>query len=242
MNKSGIIISIMLIMLAISGQAQNKWKWELGLGGSQNSGNVNNFNLKHHQDISRNDSTITINMNYKVIYQKDNGVESNKGLNGGLKFDLFQYGKWSPYVASEWMSNHYKGYELKFSGLGGLKYRLISVKDKCDYSLSLAIIYEKIKYTNETTDLKKDMCRISLRPKFKQKIGDNITIKHISFYQPRLNEWSDYVINTSTSIENKITSKLFLDISFNYEYRSVIPEDVKKNYDISTDISLKIKL
>lgn len=237
-----IIITISLLMVCYAAEGQKKWKWELGLGGSQNSGNVSNFNLKHNQEIARNDSVISCNANYSIVYQRDNGTENNKGINSGIKFDLYQYSRWSPFMAAEMMSNHYKGYQLKFSGLAGLKFRICKPDDKYDYSISLATIYEKVKYTSDETLLKKDLCRLSLRPKIKQKIGDGIIIKNQTFYQPKINELSDYVFYSKTSIENKITAKLFLNISFCYEYRSIIPEDVKSKYDISTDISIKIKI
>jgi len=242
MKKYTSIITIILLMLSISTSGQNKWKWELGIAGTQNSGNVDNFSLKHNQDLSRNDSLLTVNLNYKFVYQKQEGKEKNKGLNTGFKLDLWQYDKWSPFVALETESNHYKGYKLKLNALAGVKYRFWYKKDTCDYSLSTALTYENVTYTDEETDLKKELCRLSLRPKIKQRICESMYFENKTFYQPRLNDMSDYIINTKSTLSNKISKKVFIDLSFVYEYRSVIPDDVEKRYDITTEVSLKIKL
>ncbi len=244
----GVAIFLMAIMSASVSFAQdaaknNPWAWDLGLGVTQNSGNVSNFSLKHNQELSRNDTVISMNLNYKMVYQKEDGKETNKGINAGYKLDLFQYRRWSPFVAVESESNQYKGYDFRISGLGGLKFRFNKNRnDNYDYSLSVAAVYDHVDYTDEATELNKQFCRLSLRPKFKQKIGESIVIKHTTFYQPAVNDFSDYIINSKTTLSNKISSKLSIDIGFNYEYRSVLPGDGYKHYDCSSDISLKLKL
>ncbi len=240
-----IIIAIFTVSAAMA-QNDNKpnpWTWELGLGVSQNSGNVNNFSLKHNQELSRNDTVISMDLNYKIVYQKEDRVETNKGIDAGYKLDLFQYRRWSPFVAIESESNHYKGYDFKVSALGGVKFRFNKKRnDNYDYSLSMAAVYDHVNYTDEETDLNTQFCRLSLRPKFKQKIGESIIIKHTTFYQPAVNDFGDYIINSKTTLSNKLSKRLSLDIAFSYEYRSVIPGSEYKHYDCSTDISLKLKL
>ena len=81
----------------------------------------------------------------------------------------------------------------------------------------------------------------------KQKIGDVITLKHTTFYQPSLMELAglasikeDFVVTSVTSIENKLSEHLSLGLNFSYEYRSVVPEGVK-NTDIITSATLNLK-
>ena len=235
-------ITLIFIVLAFNVSAQKRWNFELGAGMTQNSGNVDNFSLKNYAELERNDSLISTNLNYKFVYQKEDEEETNKGFNVGLNFDLFQYGRFSPFVATELMTNKYKGYDFKISALTGFKYRIFTKKDTCDYSISLAVVYDNVDYTPEENKLDREVFRLAVRPKIKQKIGDNFYIGHNTFYQPSLKDFSDYIINSSTKFSSKITTKLFLEISFNYEYRSKLPTEDYKNYDVSTEISLKLKL
>lgn len=241
--KSSKLISLLIMMiLTISANAQDKklWKFDLGAGMSQNSGNVDNFSLKNTGEVQRNDSLISTDLNYKIVYQKEDETETNKGINAGLKFDLYQYNRWSPFIAAEVLSNKYKGYDLKTSALGGVKLRIYTKKDTCDYSLSAAFSYDNVDYTPEESLLDKKMVRLSVRPKIKQKLGEFCYLTHYTFYQPAINNFSDYIINSTTKFTTRITKKLSLDISFNYDYRSKLPAEDYEHYDLTTDVSLKI--
>lgn len=236
-----IILLIILTNLLISSKAQSKWNWYLNAGISQNSGNVENFSLKNESEVKRNDSIFAFMANYKFVYQKEKKEETNKGINGCIKFDFFQYDKWSPFVAMEAMSNIYKGYDLKVSGLTGAKLRIYHKNDTCDYSISAAIVYDYSDYYDQETLLDKNTWRLSLRPKIYQKITDVFAIKHTTFYQPRLSNFKDYYINSKTVLENKISKKLYINISFCYEYRSMLPTIDYSHNDIATDVALEIK-
>jgi putative salt-induced outer membrane protein YdiY len=236
------LLSAVLIAFSLCASAQKRWNFELGAGMSQNSGNVENLSLKNYAELERNDSLISADFNYKFVYQKEDKEETNKGFNAGLNFDLFQYGKWSPFVATEIQTNKYKGYDFKISALTGFKYRIFTKKDTCDYSVSAAVVYDNVNYTAEENKLDREVMRISIRPKIKQKIGDNFYIGHSTFYQPSVKDFSDYIITSTTRFSSKITTKLFLEVSFNYEYRSKLPTEDYKNYDMTTEVSLKLKL
>lgn len=221
--------------------AQKKWKYELTLGSSMNAGNVDNFNLKNGGSAVRNDSLISFNTDYKFVYSKESGIEKNKGLNATMKFDLYQYDKWSPFLASEFMTNKHKGYDYKISGLTGVKYRIYTKKDTCDYSLSLATVVDRVDYTPKEEKLDKWSCRMSVRPKIRQKLGSAITLLHHSFYQPAIADFSDYLISTNTKVECKVKSYLFIDFCFEYEYRSLVPAEKYKHHDVETEVALKFK-
>ena len=236
------LLAVLLTALTIGASAQKRWKFELGAGMSQNSGNVDNFSLKNYAELERNDSLMSADFNYKFVYQKENEKETNKGFNAGLNFDLFQYGKFSPFIATEFQTNKYKGYDVKISALSGFKYRIFTKRDTCDYSVSLAAVYDNVDYTPEENKLDREVVRISVRPKIKQKIGDGFYIVHNTFYQPSVKDFSDCIITSTTKLTSKITTKLSLEVAFNYEYRSKLPTDEYKHYDIATEITLKLKL
>jgi hypothetical protein len=240
-TKLLIILTLMLVSIATT-NAQKKWNYEFAVGASQNTGNVDNLSLKNNSEFYMEDTIICFDAYYKLIYQKEDEEETNKGINGGVKFDFYQFKKWSTFLATEMISNHFKGYDFKTSALIGAKYIFHQKKDTSEYSLSLAFVYDNVNYTDENTNLNKENWRISIRPKISQKIGESLKIFHTTFYQPSIKDFGDYIVNTTTVLENKLSKRLFIDISFNYEYRSEIPTDEYKHTDTCTELTLKIKL
>lgn len=238
MFRKILLVTALLAIVATAG-AQNKWKYQLGLGWNMNEGNVNNMSFNNTGSVDRNDSTLAFSANYKIIYSEQDKVETNKGFNAGLKFDLFQYDRWSPFFASEYINNKYKGYDYKVSLLLGAKYRIYTKPSVCDYSISGALVYDHVKYVTDES-LKPQVLRASLRFKVKQKIGDVVSLNHSTFYQPSFYDFGgDYIITSTTKFENKLGKNFFLDLVFNYEYRSLIPSDVLSHHDIETSVSLR---
>lgn len=249
MNKTRLLLLIFLTISSLSGFSQDGWHYNFGLGASLNTGNVNNCNLSNDGSITRNDSVVALDFHYRLLYSSlinRNGSEqqweeTNFEINGGVKMDLYQYSTYSPFLAYEMLTNKYKGYDLKMSGLIGMKYIIIKKPSVYDYSISAAFVYDWTDFTDETHLLNNNY-RISIRPKFTQKLTDNLTLYHLTFYQPSVLDFNDYIINSVTKLLTQITRKLFLDLSFTYEYRSRVPSENYKKHDILTEISIRFKI
>ena len=252
LNKSNMkrnILFIILFFSALCANAQSNWHYNLGLGASLNTGNVNNCNLSNDASINRNDSIVALDFHYKLLYSSlihKNSIgqeweKTNFEVNGGIKTDLYQYDKYSPFLACEMLTNKFKGYDLKVSGLLGMKLRIYTVPSVCDYSISGAFVYDWTDFTDET-HLPNNNYRISIRPKFTQKLADNLTLYHCTFYQPSVLDFDDYIINSVTKLQTKITRMVFLDLSFTYEYRSRVPSENYKKHDILSEVSIRFKI
>ena len=249
MNTPRLYLLILLVFSVVSLNAQNKWHYNFGLGASLNTGNVNNCNLSNDAAVTRNDSVVALDIHYKLLYSSlihkdDVGKQwetTNFEVNGGVKMDLYQFGKYSPFLACEVLSNQFKGYDLKMSGLVGMKYRLYVKPSVCDYSISAAFVYDRTDFTDETV-LPKNNYRISIRPKFTQKLADNLSLYHCTYYQPSVLDFDDFIVNSVTKLQTKITKMLFLDLSFTYEYRSRVPAENYKKHDFLSEISLRLKI
>ncbi len=249
MNTPRLYLLILLVFSVVSLNAQNKWHYNFGLGASLNTGNVNNCNLSNDAAVTRNDSVVALDIHYKLLYSSlihkdDVGQQwetTNFEVNGGVKMDLYQFGKYSPFLACEVLSNQFKGYDLKMSGLVGMKYRLYVKPSICDYSVSAAFVYDRTDFTDETV-LPKNNYRISIRPKFTQKLADNLSLYHCTYYQPSVLDFDDFIVNSVTKLQTKITKMLFLDLSFTYEYRSRVPAENYKKHDFLSEISLRLKI
>lgn len=239
--RKTLIFTAMLI-ITLTSIAQSKWQYSFSLGGEYKSGNVNTFTFNNKGGVERNDSILALDANYAIVYGQKDHVEYDKSLTGNLTFDIWQYNRISPFVATTYYNNKYKGYEYKLSFLAGAKYRFFSNKS-CDYSISAAYVYEYVDYfTTNTTFLEPQVSRISLRFKMRHKINDYISIKHTTFYMPSVTDFrSDYIITSTTSFSSQLTQHLFLDLNFNYEYHSLVPDNVQKQ-DIITSVTLRMKL
>lgn len=248
MNKLRFSLFVLLVFGVICANAQGKWHYDVGLGASLNTGNVNNCNIINDGTVERNDSLLAFDAHYKLIYSAladKNSVdqqwkETNFEINGGAKIDVFQYGVWSPFLACEMLTNKYKGYDFKVSGLAGVKYRIYTIPQVCDYSISAAVVYDWTDFTDET-HLPSNNYRISIRPKIKQRLSESLTLTHTTFFQPSVLDFGDFIITSVTKLETKLTKKLFLDISFTYDYRSRIPADNYRKNDILTEVTIRFK-
>lgn len=233
------LFSLFCINGAVAQNAPRKMKYSASAGASYYSGNVDKFDAKVTAGIQRVDSIVAYDVNGKFVYGKTNGDENNCGIDAIGKLDFFQYNRWSPFVALECKANEYKGYYSIFSALAGGKYRIYKKEGVSDYSFSLAVMYDRADYTPEKTDLSKNICRLSFRPKAVQKIGDVLTLKDVFFYQPAINNFSDYVVMNTLTAECRISSYFYLCVGYDYEYRSKTPSADYKNTDSSVDVSLK---
>lgn len=241
MKKTLLILLALLATVTVS--AQSKWKYHFGFGGELKDGNVNTVTIKNDGSIERNDSILAFDAGYGIIYGEKDKEAYDKSLSANLKFDVWQYDRWSPFVSFSYYNNKFKGFEYRLSGLLGVKYRFYWDK-KCDYSLSAAYVQDYTDYGDRNTSLEAMVSRLSLRFKMRHKIADNVSIKHITFWQPSLMNpmhsiTDDYVVSSITSLSTKITDHISFDVNFDYEYRSLVPDGVKKQ-DIISSVSLRV--
>ena len=160
--------AMMALATGLHAQQQAKWKCQLSLGGTYNSGNINNIGFRNSGSADRNDSTLAFNANYRLLYSEENHSATNRELGGGI------------------------------------------------------------------------VARVSIRPKAKQRIGESTMLNHTTFWQPSVTDLSDFLVTSITKIENKLNRNLFLDIIFEYEYRSVVPPG-RRRYDMFTEIALRLQ-
>lgn len=220
---------------------QSKWKYEFGLGGTYNSGNISNVGFRTNGSIGVNDSVKALTGNIRFVYNEEQKKTTNMGLDGGIKFDYYRNLHWNPFVAAEFITNHFKGYSFKSSFLLGMKYNFVYTPNY-DYSISAALVGDYVDYFTEdplADTLDGVKMRVSIRGQIRQKIGETTTLYHATFYQPAVTDFSDYIISSITKVSTKLRDNISLDLIFDYGYRSVVPEE-KMHYDISTEVAIKI--
>lgn len=239
--RKTILLSL-AIAATLSATAQNKWKYHIGFGGELKDGNVNTITIRNDGSVERNDSILAFDAGYGIVYGEKDHEVYDKSLAAHVKFDLWQYDRWSPFVSASYLNNKFKGFEYRLSALLGVKYRIYTTH-RCDYSISAAYVQDYTDYGDRGTSLEQMVSRLSLRFKMRHRIADNLMLKHITFWQPSLMKplssiADDYVISSVTTLSTQIARHLSLDFIFNYEYHSLVPDGVQKQ-DIITSLSLR---
>ena len=240
MKKLVLFFSALVMTLTVS--AQSKWKYHLGFGGELKDGNVNTLTIRNDGAVERNDSVLSFDGGYGIVYGEKDKETYEKSLSAHLKFDIWQYDRWSPFFSVSYLNNKFKGFDYRLSFLAGAKYRIFW-NERCDYSFSVAYVQDYTEYGDPLVSLETMVSRLSLRFKMRHKIADNVFIKHTTFWQPSLMEpmksiVDDYVVSSTTSISTKFTEHISFNVNFIYEYHSLVPEGVKKQ-DVITSVSLR---
>lgn len=243
MKLTKTLIAVLVFATAAANlQAQKNWSYEFGLAGTLNSGNINNIGFNTNAGVGRNDSIRAVYANVHFVYTEENKETTNRGLDGTIKYDYYRNTHWNPFLAAEFVTNHFKGYDFKTSFLAGIKYNFVYEATR-DYSISAALVGDYVNFYTENPladTLDGYKLRVSIRGQIRQKIGENTTLYHATFYQPSIFDFSDYIISSITKVSNKLNDHVFFDVIFDYGYRSVVPEE-KKHYDIATQVAVKIK-
>ncbi len=208
-------IVLIVIILSAFYSAKAQWKAKAELGSSFYSGNVNKFDLRSKGNISHVDSLFELSAFYKTIYAENNHVQNNEEYSGGFKFDYLPQSRFSPFVVLSAYRNDFKNIRQRLSSILGAKYVYFQ-SEKSNYSLSVAGQYDMEHYVAESPD--KNKIRLSIRPKIKLKIGQTAYFQNITFFQPNVQNWADYIINSSTSLTTKITKAINLKLSYEIEY------------------------
>jgi len=248
-----LVIAILQFLSVNTLKAQ--WSTDLMFGGSLYTGNVSKTDIRSAGNTSWKDSIYEFAAFYKAEYGKADTVETNREFSGGISFDYMPESKISPFIVFEALNSIHQGYELRASAILGYKYTIIK-KPKAMYSISAALMYDREKFTPDDEGKTKDdmnLMRLSIRPKFNQKFGDNIELKHVTYFKYTIfsspedtitykNHENDWNIISTTTLSNKLTKKLSIDISYEFTYNGKPPKADIENTDQVIVVSLALKL
>ena len=161
----------------------------------------------------------------KNLYQNDGSVS--------FLLDIMAHQTFSPFFLSYWAYDSTTALEKRIQLGAGGKYSLGS----SGYSVSLAYLWEVENYTAEAI---KVQFRWSLRPKYKKTFDNGITINYINFFQPLVQDFSNFLMENRLSLSiPTISEKLKFTLTLKEQYNSHPPANVKNR---DTDIHFGITL
>jgi len=109
----------------------------------------------------------------------------------------------------------------------GLRFRLYKSEEYGRFFLGLGAFHEEISYTDSNPDEKNN--RLSSYISYEKKINKTFEISFISYFQPKLDDESDYISATLAEMTIHLTQVLDLSYILEYDYDSTPPLDVQKS-------------
>jgi len=195
-------------------------------------GNTNRDSYNASLRVTYNDSS-----NYLVWgelsgeYGKSNGVEdTNKAFshlryihsltdNENLRYELF----------AQLESDDFRQINSRILGGAGLRYKIFNSNEMGKSFLGLGGFYEGIRYTDTLLDPSEDNTRLNSYLAYTISFSNKSTFSCTLYYQPKLNDFQDYVQSSQLELKLNVFKELFLKFNTSWNVDSNPPSGVKKS-------------
>lgn len=164
------------------------------------------------------------------FYDIDSLVRTEK------KFSNFQYlhlrysrnlnQKWSYEAFTQEQWDSVQDLDIRILLGTGMRYAFTN-KDKHKTFFGLSAMYEYEKNSPDDVEIIEQNARLSTY----LSVGwawDNLSINHISYFQPLLTDWSDFRVNSETSLTVKLIKQFTFKNTFKLIYDASPPTDVRR--------------
>ncbi|WP_298760194.1 DUF481 domain-containing protein [uncultured Psychroserpens sp.] len=197
-----------------------KWTGSVSLDVSLIKNTNDIFRIANKAHIQYNDKTNLWLFVNDLNFQK---VEGNSLVNRGtqhLRYNrkVSERIKWEAFAQAQYDAIS----QIDFRGLLGTGPRFkLSEKENYMFYLGTLIMYEYEKADNVISDREQNDVRGSAYLSFSMYPTETISIISTSYYQPKIDAFSDYRISSNTSLLFKIFKDLAFKTNFNYFYDAV---------------------
>ena len=209
----------------ISGQTKarshkTKVSSNVTFGANRQTGNTDKSGILTTALFTSIDSVKEISVNLRYAFGSNNGDVNQREYLVGGQFDYRPLSHLSPFIRYEFYSNGFRKIAQRHSGLLGLKYRYFVYKNTSDFSISVALLANIEQYPSDTDLSGTEKLRLSVRPRFKQTLLENIHVVTEIYYKPNIADFGDYMIYANATFNFKVNRYVFLRASYEHEYNS----------------------
>ena len=208
------------IMVKSSRASKAKLSARINLDGNYQTGNTEKANFSGSVFMSAIDSLKEFSVNARFLYGENDKIVNQREYVAGLQYDYLPFSIISPFVRSEFYKNEFQKINGRYSGLAGAKYRYFVKPNILDYSISMAILYDIEHYIKDVDLPKKERLRISVRPKFKHNLTENIYVIAESYCKSNLKDFDDYILYGNINLNIRVFKHGLLRLSYEHEYNS----------------------
>ena len=197
-----------------------KLSTQITLDGNYQTGNTERINLIGSFAMSEIDSLKEFSVNGKFLYAQVDKKVKQREYRAGISYDYHPFSNFSPFLCIEFYRNEFKKINAYNAGTIGIKHRYFVKKKVLDYSISTAFIYDLEYYVSDTKLLPKTRCRLSIRPKFKHYLTEDILLIAEGYYKPNLFSYDDFILCGNINLNLRVFKKGLIRITYEYEYNN----------------------
>ena len=190
------------------------------LDGCYQTGNTEKANVAGAVFLSAIDSIKEFSANTRFLYGSNDKTVNQREFIAGLQYDYHPLMIFSPFARFEYYNNEFQKIKGRFSGLVGIKYRYFVKPQILDYSISMALIYDVERYEVDVNLPYKERLRISVRPKFKHNLADNIFLIAEVYYKPNILRFDDFIVCGNVNMNYRFFKRGLFRLSYEYDYNN----------------------
>ena len=234
-------------LVPLTGSAQQPagaWRARVELGFNGSSGNSSFSILRTGGSVTRLSTEIyELELSTLIRYGKSDEKEIANDQRVTMKFDWHPDADFSPFTFVTGSRDRIRKIDLKVNGGVGAKWTFLRYSGgKASVSLAGIIDYEDLELAAASTaEEARSVGRWSGRFKFDHEFGTGAAFQHITFWQPQIGKFADYLIEVSNSLSTRLLTNLSLVIQHEYLHDEVPPEGVQAD-DHKFSVVLRVAL
>lgn len=213
---------------AAAGQdAPDSWNSKLEFGFTGASGNTSFSILTGAFSVTRLErESYELDISGRIRRGRSDGKTIANDLRGTVKFDWNPQATFSPFIFATGSRDVIRNVDARLLVGGGGKWTFLQRSDLTKMSVSVAAVLDHENYRLEPGSTEDEVItfgRLSWRTKFDHEFASGATFRHITFWQPRITNFSDYIVDVSNSLSSQLLSNLSLVITHSYIHEAEPP-------------------
>jgi uncharacterized protein DUF481 len=246
-SAAALAVLFGLLAVPVHGQdAPDLWRAQLELGFNGSSGNSSFGILRTGGALSRlQTETYEFEISALVRYGKSEERVIADDMRSTIKFDWKPASDFSPFTFVTASRDQIRKIDVRVNGGAGAKWTFVRTegeRTKASFSLAATADYEDFALeAGSTEEETRNTLRWSTRLKLDHTFGSGAKISHVTFWQPKADGFSDYIVEMTNTLSTKLLSNLALAIEHEFIHDAVPAPGAKPN-DQKFSVVLRVSL
>ena len=207
--------------------APDLWRSNVEFGFTGASGNTSFSILTAAASLTRLQQELyELDVSGRLRWGRSDGETIANDMQGTVKFDWHPQAIFSPFVFGTASRDVIRNVDARILAGGGAKWTFLQQPEATKMSVSLALVIDHENYDLEPGSTAEEVInvgRLSWRAKFDHEFESGATFQHITFWQPRVSDFGDYIVDVSNSLSTRLLSNLSLVITHSYLHEEIPP-------------------
>jgi len=168
-------------------------------------------------------------LEFSYAYGQASGVENENKAFAHYRFIHTLYSKawnWELFVQNE--GDDFRQIQRRLLGGAGLRWRFYQSEVFGRIYVGAGTYYEYLNYLNPVLDPREYNTRLNTYLAYTKKFGKDARVSLTSYYQPKVDNWSDHYLYNAASLLVYVYGSIYLKISVSYAYDTEPATGVEK--------------